>query len=73
MGGYQALASDLLRIYWHVSGEEGQQQILKMPASSYVVAMGYEGSLGTAPEIGMIGESGREETQLLGNPKWLNN
>lgn len=35
-----------LRIYWHLAGEEGEKQILEMPPSSYVVAMGYAEPLG---------------------------
>ena len=35
-----------LRIYWHLAGAEGEKQILEMPPSSYVVAMGYAEPLG---------------------------
>lgn len=47
-----ALDKELPTIYWHLAGAEGEKQILEMPPSSYVVAMGYAEQVACLPFFG---------------------
>lgn len=61
-----ALDKELPSIYWHLAGAEGQKQILEMPPSSYVVAMGYEEQVACLPFFGKF-----EYVTAQNGPIWI--